>query len=169
MTWVAGVFDHFQGLPLTPPGIEILDGRKLGPGDVLGRTHYPLQWLAVGGRAVAIPGSDATSQDALDGAAVEPFDDLRTHNKSFQSPEGEQVLSCPLHNCLRVLGPCLFVGDVDSKELEALNLLHCCPIDENGGVLSPLFLQSTIISFVLVTLRERLLSWHHTARSPTSP
>ena len=38
------------------------------------------------GRAVAIPGSDATSQDALDGAAVEP---LRTHAKSFQSPEGE--------------------------------------------------------------------------------
>ena len=28
-------------------------------------------------------------QDALDGAAVEPFEDLRTHVKSFQSPEGE--------------------------------------------------------------------------------
>ena len=34
-------------------------------------------------------GSDATSQDALDGAAVEPFEDLRTHVKSFQSPGGE--------------------------------------------------------------------------------
>ena len=32
---------------------------------------------------------DATSQDALDGAAVEPFEDLRTHAKSFQSPDGE--------------------------------------------------------------------------------
>ena len=31
--------------------------------------------IAIGGRAVAIPGSDATSQDALDGAAVEPFED----------------------------------------------------------------------------------------------
>jgi hypothetical protein len=31
--------------------------------------------------------SDATSQDALDCAAVEPFEDLRTHAKSFQSPE----------------------------------------------------------------------------------
>ena len=31
------------------------------------------------GWAVAIPGSNATSQDALDGAAVEPFEDLRTH------------------------------------------------------------------------------------------
>jgi hypothetical protein len=45
--------------------------------------------LADGGRAVAIPGSDATSQDALNGTAVEPFEDLRTHAKSFQSPEGE--------------------------------------------------------------------------------
>uniref|UniRef100_A0AAZ3Q0N0 F-box and WD repeat domain containing 5 n=1 Tax=Oncorhynchus tshawytscha TaxID=74940 RepID=A0AAZ3Q0N0_ONCTS len=53
------------------------------------------QCLVVRGRAVSIPGSDATSQDALDGAAVEPFEDLRTHAKSFQSPEGE----CPLHDC----------------------------------------------------------------------
>jgi hypothetical protein len=89
MTRVAGVFDIFDGLPLIPPGIEVLDGGKLGPGDVLGRTHYPLLCLAVGGRAVAIP-------DALEGAAVEPFEDLRTHAKSFQSPEGEYVLSCPL-------------------------------------------------------------------------
>jgi hypothetical protein len=29
----------------------------------------------VGGRAVAIPGSDATSLDALDGAAIEPFEE----------------------------------------------------------------------------------------------
>jgi hypothetical protein len=47
------------------------------------------QSLAVGGRAVAIPGSDSTSQDAFDGAAVEPFEDLGTHAKSFQSPDGE--------------------------------------------------------------------------------
>jgi hypothetical protein len=37
----------------------------------------------------SVPSSDATSQDALDGAAEEPFEDLRTHAKSFQSPEGE--------------------------------------------------------------------------------
>ena len=43
----------------------------------------------VGGRAIAIPGSDATSQDALDGATVETFEDLRTYAKSFQSPEWE--------------------------------------------------------------------------------
>ena len=31
------------------------------------------------------------------------------------------------------------VGDVDTKELEALNLFHYSPVDENGGVLSPPF------------------------------
>ena len=56
-------------------------------------------------RAVAIPGGDATSQDALDGAAVEPFEDLGANAKYFQSPEGEKVLSCPLHDCLGVFGP----------------------------------------------------------------
>uniref|UniRef100_A0A674F3G4 Ig-like domain-containing protein n=1 Tax=Salmo trutta TaxID=8032 RepID=A0A674F3G4_SALTR len=33
----------------------------------------------------AIPGSDSTSQDALNGAAVEHYEDLGTHAKSFQS------------------------------------------------------------------------------------
>ena len=75
---MTGVFDNCQGLPLTPPGVEVLDGRQLCPSDVLGCTHYPLKFLAV-----AVPGSDATGQDALDVAAVEPFGDLRTHAKSF--------------------------------------------------------------------------------------
>jgi hypothetical protein len=32
------------------------------------------------------------------GAAVEPFEDLETHAKYFQSPEGENILSCPLED-----------------------------------------------------------------------
>ena len=36
---VAGVLGNLLGLPLTPPGIEVLDGRKLGPSDVLGHMH----------------------------------------------------------------------------------------------------------------------------------
>ena len=40
-------------------------------------------------RSDAIPGGDATGQDALGGAAVEPFEDLGTHAKSLQAPEGE--------------------------------------------------------------------------------
>ena len=78
-----------QSLALTPPGIEVLDGRKLGPGDLVGRTHYPLLRLMAGYRAVAIPGSDANGQDVLDGTAVDLFEDLGTHAKSFQSPEAE--------------------------------------------------------------------------------
>ena len=31
----------------------------------------------------------------------------------------------------------MFVGDVDTKELEVLNPLHYSPVDENGGVLGP--------------------------------
>ena len=38
-------------------------------------------------------------------------------------------MSCPLG----------VLGDVDTKELEALNLLHYTPVDENGGGLSPPF------------------------------
>ena len=33
----------------------------------------------------------------------------------------------------------MFVGDVEAKELEALNLLHYSSVDENGGVLGPTF------------------------------
>ena len=51
----------------------------------------------VGGRAVSIPGSD--------GAAVELFEDLRTHVKSFHPPEEEEAFSCPLHDCVGVFGP----------------------------------------------------------------
>ena len=69
MAWVAGVFCNFSG-PLTPPDIEVLDGRELSPSGVLGCPHHPLT-LCGQGRAFAIPSSDAASQDALDGAAVE--------------------------------------------------------------------------------------------------
>ena len=57
-------------LPLTLPDTEILDGRELGTSDVLGHMHYPLKHLEVGCQAVAIPSSDAASQDALNDAAV---------------------------------------------------------------------------------------------------
>ena len=79
MTRVAGDLGNFLDLFFfclffwTFFGPEFLGGRKLGPSDVLGRTHYPLQCLAVGGRAVAIPGGDATSQNALDGADASEF------------------------------------------------------------------------------------------------
>jgi hypothetical protein len=36
MAWVAGFFGNFLGVLLTPPYIEVLNGRKLSPSDVLG-------------------------------------------------------------------------------------------------------------------------------------
>ena len=86
-----------------------MDGRKLGPSDVLGRTHY-LFFIYL---PAILPGKltenkfsfaattwgwrleaeqlpyQAVMQPALDGAAVDPYEDLRTHAKYFQSPEGE--------------------------------------------------------------------------------
>ena len=44
---------------------------------------------ALQSEAEQLPYQAAMQPDALDGAAVEPFEDLRTHVKSFQSPEGE--------------------------------------------------------------------------------
>ena len=56
---------------------------------------------------------------------------------------------------------------MDPKELEALDLLHYSPVYVNGGVFSPPFpvVYDHLLCF---TLRERLLSWHHTAMSLTS-
>ena len=58
-----------------------------------------------GCRAAAIPSGDAANQDALNGAAVERFEDLRAHAKYFQPSEGEEALSCPRHDCVGVFGP----------------------------------------------------------------
>jgi hypothetical protein len=44
---------------------------------------------------VTIPGGDATDQDALDGVAVEHFENLRIHAKSFQSAEGGKGFVVP--------------------------------------------------------------------------
>ena len=48
----------------------------------------------------------ALMQEALDVTAVKPFEDLTTHGKYFQPSEGQNVLLCPLHDSLGVLGPC---------------------------------------------------------------
>jgi hypothetical protein len=65
-------------------------------------TIYIALWLKV---VLAISSGDAAGQDALDGAAVEPLEDPRDVDKSFQPPEVEESLSCPLHDCAGVCGP----------------------------------------------------------------
>ena len=39
------------------------------------------------------------------------------------------MLSCSLHNCLGVFGQSLFVGDVETKELQTLKPLHYSTVD----------------------------------------
>jgi hypothetical protein len=81
-------------------------------------------------------------------------------------------LSCTIWDmwspyCAGVSGPCYVLNDVEAKEREAHDLLHYSPIDVDGGVLSPLS-PVVLFSLVLIALRERLVSWHHTAMSLTS-
>ena len=52
-----------------------------------------------------LPYQAVMQPDALDGAAVELFENLGTHAKAFHSPEGEKAVSCPLHYFLGVFGP----------------------------------------------------------------
>jgi hypothetical protein len=57
------------------------------------------------------------------------------------------------------------------KELETFYPLHCgfIDVDGEGGALSSVFLKSKVSSFILLTLRERLISCHPSARAFTSP
>jgi hypothetical protein len=70
---VAGVFvvlDDAVWLHQAPSRVDVLDGWKHGPSDLLGRLHHLLECLAVVDGAIPVPGCDATGQDALDGAAI---------------------------------------------------------------------------------------------------
>ena len=48
-------------------------------------------------------------------------------------------MSCPLHDCVGVLVPCLFLSGVDTEDLEALKLLNYRPVYVYRVVLGPLF------------------------------
>ena len=69
-------------LELIPKGCHVIVGDKAS-----GKLNQ-----AVGGQAVAIPGSDATSNHALDGAAVERFEDVKTHATGVSSANLMMVL-----------------------------------------------------------------------------
>ena len=84
-----------------------------------------------------MPSSCHTSQDALDGAAVELFKDLGTHAKSFQSPEGEKVLSCFTTVLVGLDHDSWFV--MWTPRNFTLDQLHYSPVDVNGGLFGPPF------------------------------
>ena len=86
--------------------------------DVSGSSQNSLQGFVVEGRAVARPGSDAASQEVLHSAGVEPCEDVTIHSILPPPSQEEEALVCLLHNGLGANGPCEFLMDVDSKELE---------------------------------------------------
>lgn len=65
MIGVAGRFNNPRGFTGAQSVVKVLDGWTLTSTDALGCLHDPLQCLVVGARAVPVPHSDASSQDAL--------------------------------------------------------------------------------------------------------
>ena len=88
MVWVARVFDNILGLPLTPPGIEVLEGSELGRSDVLGQVWTFCSALHSG--TLHLPYQAVMQPVKMLSMVV--FEDLRAHDKSFQPPEGDEVL-----------------------------------------------------------------------------
>jgi hypothetical protein len=81
--------------PLTPPAIEVLNGRMLGPSDVLGRTYYPLLRFPFRCQEDVISCGDATSPYTLDGAAVELCGYCTEHkqNSYFTKAESSELIT----------------------------------------------------------------------------
>ncbi len=70
-----------------------------------------------------------------------------------------------LNLCLNACSPSQVLGDVYTEVLEAA---HRGPTDHKRSVGPQVYLKSTISSLVLLTFRERQLSWHHDVSLSTS-
>ena len=99
MAEVTGVLDDPPRFPQAPLPVDVLEGGKLTSNYPFSTPHYSLESFAVVSGAVAIPGGDASSEDALNGTAIEGPEDAGAHAESFQSPEKEEALLRLLH-CL---------------------------------------------------------------------
>ena len=119
--WVAKVLDDCFGLPVTPGAVDVLKGRQCALGDALDRPHHPLESHAVGDSAFAVPGSDTTRQDALNGTSVKVCEGLRGQDKFLQPPEVEEVLLRRHLHTVCVGGPFQTVSDVYSEELSTFS------------------------------------------------
>ncbi|CAB1422393.1 unnamed protein product [Pleuronectes platessa] len=105
---------------------------------VLGRLHHPLLSLTVQGGAAAIPGGDASSQDALYGAPVEIAENPFIHVEPPQPAEEEDPLSGRLPDGVCVMGPGQVLTDVDPEEPEAADSLHRSPAFSSSPVIRPM-------------------------------
>ncbi len=135
---VAGVLDNPPGFPFTPPGVDVLEGRKLTSNNVAGSLHDSLQRFAVASGAVSKPGGDAAGQDALHSAGVEGSEDAGARSKLPQPSQEEEALMCLLQHCICVSRPSEILSDVNAEELKAAHLLHRCLVESDGCVYSAL-------------------------------
>ena len=70
MSGVRGVLNYAGCFAEAAESIDRLNGWEVGLRDGLGYIHHPLQFLAVLGRAGAIPSCDTTRKNAFYGASV---------------------------------------------------------------------------------------------------
>ena len=123
-----------------------------GPQRMLKKFKWPL-------RGKRFPTPAVEGQDPLYGAPVEVAEYPGVHIEPPQPAEEEELLSSFFGDGGGVKSPCQVLSDVDSEEPETADSLHRSPIDGDWGV---------SLSFVLLTLRWRLLSWHQDVRFSTS-
>ena len=102
------------------------------------------------GGAVAVPGDDTVRQDVLNCASVKVCEGFRCQDKFLQPLEVEEALLRLLHLTVCLGEPFQFISDVYVEELKTSQLLNCCPIDVDRGVLPLLFPEFHVISFVFV-------------------
>ncbi len=100
--WV-GITCNAEGFAGETGAVECPGGRgERDTNNLLSCSHYPLEGLAVGRVAGAIPHSDAAGQDALDGASVEGAHEWRPGLWLFWVCGGSRdaaVLSWPVLQC----------------------------------------------------------------------
>ena len=70
MARLTEVLNNLLGLLLTLSAANVLEGRHRAPVGALGSPLHPLKSHVVEDGAVAIPGSDATLQNSLNGASI---------------------------------------------------------------------------------------------------
>ncbi len=103
------------------------------------------------------------------GPWIESFQDCWWDPEFPQLSQMVQSLPGFLNLCLNVCSPSQVLGDVYTEVLEAAHPLHRGPTNHKRSVGPQVSLpESTISSLVLLTFRERQLSWHHDVSLSTS-
>ncbi len=137
--------------------------RQLPGWDAPWDAHNSLQGFAVLTGAVSIPHWDALSQYTFYGPWIESFQDCWWDPEFPQLSQMVQSLPGFLNLYLNACSPSQVLRDVYTEVLEAAYPLPQGPTDHKRSVGPQVSLpwRSTISSLVLLTFRERQLSWHH--------